>query len=133
MQNQNSNHKTQNPNAIKEKIITIDAELELALGELATYLLLKGEDEATVINVLEQQSQKANRVMSTIVRDVLRKKRSEVKLKKLEFDFADSESVLNGVAYFKATLEGTEEELRKVADEEDKIFTYNWEEHQHAN
>ena len=116
-------------NSEKEKSIIIEAELVIPLGELAIYLLVKGEDETEVNNVLYQTEEKANKVIKKIAQEVLIKKKSEVKLNKLKFDYNDSDNISNGTAYFKVKIEGIEKALRKIAGE-NKVFEYDWEEHE---
>ena len=113
----------------KEKAITIEAELAIPLGELAIYLLVRGQDEAKVNTVLYQTEEKANKEIKKIAKEVLIKKKSEVKLTYLKFDYNDSDNISHGVAYFKVKIEGTEKALRKIAGE-DKVFEYDWEEHE---
>ncbi|MFZ2205493.1 MAG: hypothetical protein WAV23_02800 [Minisyncoccia bacterium] len=119
-------------NKEKEKTITIEAELAIPLGELAIYLLVRGQDEAEVNTVLYQTEEKANKEIRKIAKEVLIKKKSEVKLKYLKFDYNDSDKISHGVAYFKVKIEGTEKALRKIAGE-DRIFEYDWEEHNKTN
>lgn len=116
-------------NKIQEKIILIKAELVIPLGELAVYLLVKGEGEAEVNTVLYKEETKANNEIKKIVQEVLIEKKSEVKLKYLKFDYNDSDNISHGTAYFKVKLEGTEKALKKIAGE-DKVFEYDWEEHE---
>ena len=114
-------------NTAKEKTITIEAELVIPLGELAIYLLVRGQDEAEVNKVLYQAEAKANKEIKKIAQEVLIEKKSEVKLNKLKFDYNDSDNISHGTAYFKVKLEGTEKALRKIAGE-NKVFEYDWEE-----
>lgn len=118
MQNQNS----------KQKQIAIEAELPISLSELARYTLTKkGESEEKIITVLDENPSRANRAMKRIARKAISDKKAKVQLKELEFDYMDSARMWHGVAYFKATLKGTEEELKKIAGE-DKLFLHDWNE-----
>ena len=119
----------QNKNTKKEKTISIGAELVIPLGELAIYLLVKGQDESEVNNVLYKTEAKANREIKKIAKSVLVEKKSEVKLNRLKFEYNDSDNISHGAAYFKVKLEGIEKALRKIAGE-DKVFEYDWEEHE---
>ena len=118
-----------NKNTEKEKTISIEAELGIPLGELAIYLLVKGQDESEVNTMLYQTEAKANKEIKKIAQEVLIKKKSEAKLKYLKFDYSDSDNISDGVAYFKVKLEGTEKALRKIAGE-NKVFEYDWKEHE---
>ena len=113
----------------KEKMIIIEAELVIPLGELAIYLLVRGKDEAEINNVLYQTEAKANKEIKKIAQSVLIEKKSEAKLKYLKFDYNDSDNISHGAAYFKVKLEGTEKVLRKISGE-DKVFEYDWEENE---
>lgn len=119
-------------NKIQEKIIVIDAELVIPLGELAIYLLVKGEEETKVNTLLYHEEAKVNKEIKKIVQSVLIEKKSEAKLKYLMFDYSDSDNITHGVAYFKVKIEGTEKVLRKIAGE-DKVFEYDWEEYEKQN
>lgn len=119
----------QNKNTEKEKTIIITAELVIPLGELAIYLLVKGEDPELVKTILYQAQEKANKEIKKIAKSVLVDRKSEVKLNHLKFDYNDSDNISHGAAYFKVKLQGTEKELRKIAGE-DKVFEYDWEDHE---
>lgn len=119
----------QNKNTEKEKTITITAELVIPLGELAIYLLVKGQDETEVNKVLYETEEKANMEIKKIAKSVLVERRSEAEITHLKFDYNDSDNLSHGAAYFKVKLQGTEKELRKIAGE-DKVFEYDWEEHE---
>jgi len=114
--------KTQNP---KEKKISIEAQLPVPLGELATYALPKKANEEEIVPLLDAKPHVANYVMGKIARSILRKKKAKVKLLNLEHAYNDSQKLIHGVAYFKVTLEGTEKALRRVAGE-DKLFEFDW-------
>lgn len=117
MQNQNSNN----------KIKTIEAYLPIALSELAMYTLTKkGESEDKIVTVLDENPSRADRAMKRIARKNISEKKVKVQLEELEFDYMDSARMWHGVAYFKAKLKGKEEELKKIAGENDEIFFYDW-------
>ena len=118
-----------NKNTEKEKTISITAELVIPLGELAIYLLAKGQDETEINKVLYETEEKANKEIKKIAKSVLVERNSEVKLNFLKFDYNDSDNISHGGAYFKVKLLGTEKELRKIAGE-DKVFEYDWEDHE---
>src|SRR5438046_4402158 len=112
----------------REKKITIEAELPVALEELALYVLPKKEDPSKVLDLLNTNPSIANHEMKKIARAILRKKKAEVRLKNIEHDYNDSHNMLHGVAYFKVELEGTEKALKRIAGEE-KLFFFDWQTH----
>lgn len=118
----------QNKKPEQEKTIGIEAELVIPLGELAIYLLVKGQDETEVNKILYETEEKANKEIKKIAKSVLVERRSEAEITHLKFEYNDSDNISHGVAYFKVKLQGTEKELRKIAGE-DKVFEYDWKEH----
>ena len=114
--------KNQNP---ENKKVTIVAEFPVPLGELAIYALPKKEDKSKIFDLLTTKPQIANYAVGKITRAILRKKKVEVKLKNLEHYYNDSQNLTHGVAYFKVTLEGTENALRKIAGS-NKLFVFDW-------
>ena len=122
-----SNQKFRNKINAKEKIFTIEAVYIISLDELVLYVIKKGEDDSLLFDMLNKKLDVVNIKMKKIIKEVLRKNKSEVMFKELKFDYNDSESFLMGIAYFKATLKGTKRELKKIAGT-DKLFFYEWEE-----
>jgi hypothetical protein len=112
----------------KTENIIIEAELPVPLGELAIYALPKKEDVSAIVGLLDNKPYTANFVMTKIVKGIIRKKKLNLKLLKLEYDYSDSNSIDFGVAYFKARLEGMEKNLKRIAGE-NKVFDFNWEEY----
>lgn len=114
---------------MSEQKITIEAELPVALEELAIYTLTKkGESKEEIISVLDEYPSRAERTMKRIARKIISDKKAKVQLEELEFAYMDSAKLWHGVAYFKAKLEGTEKELKKIAGE-NEIFIYDWKDH----
>src|SRR5580693_5637032 len=113
-------------NIIQEKII-IAAELAVPLGELATYAPLKREGTSTITELLDKKPYIVNCIIERIVRGTIRKKKLEVKIKKIQFDYCDSDNISHGVAYFKANLKGTVQCLKRIAGE-NKLLFFDWEE-----
>ena len=122
-----SNQKFRNKINAKEKIFTIEAVYIISLDELVLYVIKKGENDSLLFDMLNKKPDVVNIKMKKIIKEVLQKKKLEVKFKELKFDYNDSESFLMGIAYFKATLKGTKRELKKIAGT-DKLFFYEWEE-----
>jgi hypothetical protein len=120
MQNTNSN--------FKEKKIIIEAQLPVALEELALYVLPKKEDPSKILDMLNTNPMTANYVMKKIARAIIRKNKAEVNLKDIEHDYNDSNNMTHGVAYFKVELEGTEKSLRRIAGK-NKLFDFDWQAH----
>ena len=113
-------------NKIQEKII-IQAELEVPLGELATYTSPKKEGLSTIVDLLDKKPYIVNCIIERIVRRIIKKKKLDVKIKKLEFDYYDSEVIDIGTAYFKTNLKGIGKNLRRIAGE-NRVFFFDWEE-----
>lgn len=111
----------------KEKRITINAVLAMPLGELAIYVLKKGENDSVLLDLVYNKTKKVNTKIKKITEEVLSEKKSNVKIEKLNFDYNDSDRISHGASYFNVKLRGTEKELRKVAGE-DTIFEFDWEE-----
>ena len=115
-------------NTKTEKII-IEAELPVPLGELTIYILPKKEDASAIVGLLENKPHIVNFVMVNIAKGIIRKKKLNIKLLKLEYDYSDNFNDIDfGVAYFKARLEGIEKNLKRIAGE-NKVFDFNWEEY----
>lgn len=112
-----------------EKTTTINAELVIPLGELAIYVLPKKENASSIVELLNTKPQVANFILEKMARVIIKKKKIDLKLMKLIFNYYDNETIERGTAYFKATLNGTERALRKMAGE-NKMFEYDWSEHQ---
>ncbi len=108
-----------------EKKIRIEAELPIALEELAFSVLSKREDPSAVVDLLIKKPEVASRVLERVVRRIIRKKEIAVRLKNLAHDYNDSHNITHGVAYFKAELEGTEQELRKITGA-NRLMQYDW-------
>ncbi len=116
-----------NNNDLKNKKITIKAELPIPLGELAIYVLDKGQDESLVTELIDNNPAKVNSIMGKEVREFFEEKKLKIILIDLKHDYNDSYNMTHGVAYFSAVLKGTEKELREIAGD-DKEFIYDWNE-----
>ena len=112
-------------NNSKEKTITIKAELIISLGELATYVLRKGENNYNLLHMLYNKPKVVNRKIRIIFRDIISKKKAKVLLKGLTFLYNDSDNFSHGSSYFEVILRGTEQEIKKIAGD-DKICTFDW-------
>jgi hypothetical protein len=123
--------KNTNSNSKKDKI-TIEAQLPVALEELAIYVLPKEKDTSKILEVLNTNPMTPNYVMRKIARGIIRKKKAEVKLLNIEHDYNDSQNMTHGVAYFKVELEGTEKALKRIAGEE-KLFEFDWQDHANSH
>jgi hypothetical protein len=119
---------TSNKINLIENIITINAELPIPLGELAVYILSPGEDESCLLEILYNNTEVINKEIRKILREILNKRKSEIKMKELVFEYNDSDKFNHGVAHFKARLRGTKKELRKVAGV-NKLFFFDWKEY----
>ncbi len=122
---------TINKSGSKEKAITIEAELPIPLGELAIYVLKKGDDENCLLDLLYNKPEVVNIQVRKIIKEIICKKKLEIKLKELKFDYNDSDRFSHGASYFKAKLRGTEKSLKKIAGE-DRIFFFNWQEYEQS-
>src|SRR5207249_4891457 len=109
-----------------EKII-IEAELAVPLGELEIYTLPKMEGAKSIIELLNKKPFIANCILEKIARQIIKKKKMEVKIKKMEFDYCDDDRIERGTAYFNVRLKGTEKQLRKIAGE-NRVCFFDWEE-----
>lgn len=116
-----------NNNYLKNKKITIEAELPIPLEELAIYVLDKGQDESLVTGLIDKNPNKVNSIMEKEVREFLEEKKLNITLKELKHQYNDSFNLTHGVAYFSAKLKGTEEELKEIAGD-DKEFIFDWNE-----
>jgi hypothetical protein len=116
-----------------EEKITIEAELPIALEELAIYTLPKKRDASEILDLLNTKPELANYEMEKIARSIIRKKKLDVRLKSLEHDYNDSDNLTHGVAYFKVELEGTEITLKKITGENQDVFFYDWQTHGQSN
>ena len=115
----------------KEKIMTIEAELPIPLGELAVYLLKRGRDGSRLLDILYNKPEIGNIKVKKIIKEIICKKKFKIQIKELNFDYNDSDNLSHGVSYFKVKLKGTENELKKVAGE-DKICFFDWENHKES-
>jgi hypothetical protein len=115
-----------------DKKITLQASLEIPLGELATYLLKKGEEPSNLLNLLYKSPEIVNYKIKKLVREILRDKKSKVRLQDLAFDYNDSDRFSHGASYFKVSLRGTKKELRRVAGA-NRTFYFDWEEREKEN
>ncbi|MFA6922900.1 MAG: hypothetical protein WC223_01480 [Bacteroidales bacterium] len=113
----------------KEKTITIEVEFPISLDELVIYVLNPKEDESHLFDLLNNNPEIADIKMKKIMKEVIRNKKLNIKVKKIKFDYYDLKSFLMGVAYFKVKLQGTKKELKKIAGEYDKVCTFDWEEY----
>lgn len=111
----------------KLKKIIIEAELNVLLGELAIYTLPKKEGASSIIALLNKKPEIANFIIEITARKIIRKKKLDLKLKKLEFNYSDFNNIEYGIAYFKVKLEGTEKNLKRIAGE-NKLFFFDWNE-----
>lgn len=109
----------------KLKTIIIEAELAVPLDELAIYTLPKKEDASSIVELLNKKPDIANFIIEKIARKIIRKKKLDLKLEKLEFDYNDLDSIERGMAYFKVKLEGTEKNLKRIAGE-NRLFFFDW-------
>ena len=66
------------------------------------------------------------------MKEVVCRKKLNIKVKELKFDYNDSEDLVMGVAYFKVKLNGTEKELKKLAGDYNKICVFDWEEYKQS-
>ena len=110
----------------KSKEITIDASLIIPLGELAIYILKRGEKDSCLLDLLFNKPEVVNIKIKKIINEIILKKKADIKLKELKFDYNDSDKFSIGASYFYVKLKGTEKELKKIAGE-DKTFFFDWE------
>lgn len=111
----------------KQNEIAIEAELTVPLGELALYVLKKEEDVSTLVNILDNRPEVANKELERICREDLPELQdNSVTVEKVEYDYVDSSNLDFGVAYFKITLTGTFEALKKLAGMHDELFGFDW-------
>ena len=113
-------------NDLKKRKITINASLAIPLGELAIYILKRGEDNSILLELLHNKPRPVNVKMTEIVRKMLSDEKPNVKLKELYFVYNDSDNFSHGASYFDVKLRGTESDLRAITGD-DKFFSLNWE------
>lgn len=111
----------------KEKIITIEAELPISLDELTLYALKHKEDKSRLFDLLYNKPETVNIKIKKIIKEIICNKKLNIKIKKLKFDYNDSEDFVMGISYFNVKLEGTAGELQKIAGE-NKICGFEWNE-----
>ena len=116
---------------LKEKIITIEAELPVPLGELVIYILKRNEDGSRLLELLYNKPEIVNIKVKKIIKEIICKKKWNIKLKDLKFDYNDSDNFSHGASYFNMKLKGTEIELKKIAGE-DKICFFDWKENKES-
>ena len=113
----------------KEKIITIEAELPIPLGELAIYVIKRKEDDSKLLDLLYNKPEIVNIKVKKIIKEIICKKKWNIKLKDLKFDYNDSDNFSHGASYFNVNLKGSEKELKKIAGE-NRICFFDWNENQ---
>ncbi len=112
-----------------EEKISIEAELPIALEELAIYVLSRKQDPFEIVELLNTKPEIASNEMTKIAKRIIQKKQLDVRLKNLEHDYNDSENLTHGLAYFKVELVGTEKALKKITGEDQDVFSYDWQAH----
>ena len=112
---------------LKEKIITIEAELPIPLGELAIYVIKRKEDDSKLLDLLYNKPEIVNIKVKKIMKEIICKKKWNIKLKDLKFDYNDSDNFSHGASYFNVNLKGTEKGLKKIAGE-NRICFFDWNE-----
>jgi hypothetical protein len=114
-------------NDLQKRKITINATLAIPLGELAIYVLKRGEDNSKLLDLLHSKPKQVNVRMAEVVRKMLTDEESNIRLKELYFAYYDSDDFSHGASYFDAKLRGRERDLRAITGD-DKFFSFNWEE-----
>ncbi len=112
-----------------ENKITIEAELAIPLGELATYLFENEKNDALILAMIDNHPNTVKSEVEKICKERINGIYG-LRVEKIEFDYVDSKSLDFGVAYFKAKLTGTKKALKKVAGNEDKLFQFDWNHYQ---
>lgn len=110
----------------KEKI-TIEAELPIPLGELAIYILRRGEDSSRLLDILFNKPETVNIKVKKIIREIICKKKLNIEIKELKFEYNDSDNFSHGASYFAVKLKGIKRELKRIAGE-NRICFYDWNE-----
>ncbi|MBL7910091.1 MAG: hypothetical protein JNJ41_03405 [Bacteroidia bacterium] len=111
-----------------EPIIEIETEFSIPLEELAMELISPKKPQEEIVNILDNHSQKADKVVKRLIVDFISDEKVNIAVNKVKFNQMDSVRLSHGVAYFDATLKGTKSELKKIADN-DLLFNYDWENH----
>lgn len=107
------------------KIIEITAEIPISLEELSFVVLQDDSKGSEIIEILDKNPERAEKVLLEFSElDVVDE--ADVEINGLKFSFYDSDNLSHGVAYFKIKLEGTEEELRKIAGNNNEPYFYDW-------
>ncbi len=111
--------KIRNEKAIENpKPFTLEAELSVALEELAMYIIKEEEQITDITKILEKETGRADKEIRDVMGEVIRAKQWEVKLKSVQFDYCDSDNLTHGVAYFKVKLQGEKQVLERIAKDE---------------
>jgi hypothetical protein len=113
----------------KEKIITIEAELPIPLCNLSVYFLKKGEkdSDSRLLYLLYNKPEIVNIKVKKIVKEIIGKKKLNIMLKDLRFNYNDSDNFSHGASYFKVILKGTEKELKRIAGK-NRVCFFDWKE-----
>lgn len=111
----------------KEKI-TIETEFSMALEELAVYLLKPSDPKQRLLELIYEQKPYVEKEALKIASRCIKTAKADVSIKQLNDTQIDSENLWHGAAYFRVILEGTMQELQKIAGV-DKVFYYDWDEH----
>ena len=112
---------------IEERKITIDSMYIIPLEDLVMQVLVKEEEISMLLDYLYKSPKIVERIIKKTVKRIIHFQKTDVRLKRLNFAYNDSNNITHGASYFKVSLKGDEKELRKVAGK-DKSFFFDWEE-----
>ena len=112
---------------IQERKITIDSIYIIPLEELVMQVLVREEEISMLLDYLYKSPKIVERIIRKAVKRILHFQNTDVRLRGLNFAYNDSNNISHGASYFKVSLKGDENELRKVAGK-DKSFFFDWEE-----
>ena len=110
---------------LNNKKITIQTQLAVPLGELATYILKPNQNSLEIVNILESDPKPIETNLIEIIGDVISVQTNKVQIISLKFDYMDTRDLSTGTAYFNVILNGKENALRKVTSD-DGFFLYDW-------
>ena len=100
-------------------------QLGIPLEELASEMLPEGSDPVNIVSVIYEQTSKVEDTATILAQQSLIDEKVKAKVKSLHFYYNDSDNISHGVSYFNVELEGSEQELKKIAGE-DKLFYCEW-------
>ena len=107
------------------KSIKKETELGIPLEELAIEMIPKNKPKENIVELIYNKPHLVEETVEILAQQAIIDENLRIKIKSVKFRENDSDRILHGVSYYTVILEGTKNEIKKIAGE-DKLFYCEW-------